>query len=722
MLLEQVASVRHHFQAALAPKSNLPAVARIVLKEQALAKSHRPRHLFSANTCPIIGGETFGNLLVSVSATGLQRLEQHIGQNAAGDMVADMSTVSRIEPYTAEDATGLLGVQGLQRAVAEQRPRSIKCCLFRHKNSVADDRVRTGFLQLVEALGLPAPEALPYISGVRVFRVRGASPQAIPQLAGFVGTQSVGIFPQFRLFAQYIPQGTVTGNHFPAPDPNRQYPVVGLIDSGTDPNNPLLQAWVVDRDEEDVPRADQDNNHGSFVAGLITNAKRLNHDDPRFPSAQARIVDVVAMPKADTVVEEADLLRTIRRAVQKYPDVVVWNLSVSRTDMTCRDDVFSDFGMELDAIQRQHGVTFVTCAGNYAEPPLRGWPPEDLVENDRVYPPSDSALAIAVGSVAHVDRANSRVRREEPSPFSRRGPGAGFLPKPEVCHYGGNCTADLNYHQVGIVSLDGAGHVAEAIGTSFSTPLVASLLSNIRAGVVEPISRNLAKALLIQSAALRGGPIVPDHLRYKGFGVPDEVDDILTCASWQATLVLQPELHPQRRLFAKADFPIPDCFRLPNGRVEGEFLMTLVYDPPLDPTAGAEYCQVNVDVSLGTYDAGPGGKSEHKGQIPLDPDPADLSKLYERNLVEHGFKWSPLKVYRRRMTAVTGGRWRIQLRLLHRAGLGEATPQNVALVITLFDPKKQKPVYNDVVTAMSRAGWVAQDLRVDERIRARSRA
>jgi len=721
LLLEQVAAVRHHFATVLDPRSGLPAVARVVLKENAIAKSHRPKQLFGKDTCPIIGGETFGSLLVSVSHAGVQRLERDIRQGTTGDVAADISTVNRIEPYTGDDAAGPLGVQGLQTAVTGQHPRSLKFRLFQHKNSVADDRVRAAFFDLVRALRLPDPEPLPYLSGVRVYRVRDVWPEVIPQLAGFVGTQNLGIFPQFRLFAQYIPQGQLTAERFPVPDPNQRYPVVGLIDSGTDPNNPLLQAWVVNRDEEDVPSADQDNNHGSFVAGLIINGRKLNHDDSRFPSSQAKIVDVVAMPKPDTPVEEADLLRTIRRVVQKYPNIRIWNLSVSRTDMTCRDDGFSDFGIELDAIQKQFDVTFLTCAGNYAEPPLRGWPPADLGESDRVFPPADAALSVTVGSMAHLDRANSRVRREEPSPFSRRGPGAAFLPKPEVCHYGGNCAPDLSYHQVGVVSLDGIGHVAEAIGTSFSTPLVTALLASIRAGVVDPLSRNLAKALLVQSAALRGGPIVPGHLRYKGFGVPGEVDEILTCAPWQATLVLEPELHPRRRVFTREDFPIPQCFRLPDGRVEGEFLMTLVYDPPLDPTAGAEYCQVNVDVSLGTYDPGSDGKRVHKGQIPLDPDPSDLSKLYEKNLIEYGFKWSPVKVYRRKMTAVTGNRWRIRLRLLHRAGLVEAAPQGVALIITLFDPKKRKAVYNDVVTAMNRSGWIAQDLRVDERIRARTR-
>ena len=722
-LREQVAGVRRCFQGVLAKTPGLPAVARVVLKRDALAKSHRPQDLFGRESCPIIGGEGFGALLVSVSLEGLDRLELDLGveHNRTEQVQADISTVHRIEPYTAEDAAGSLGLTGLSKVISNQGATSLKFRLFEHRRSAANDAVRTAFFELVASLGLPDPEVLQYRSGLRMYRVRSVAPQMVSPLAGFVGTQAVGLFPQFGVFAQYIPQGNATAAHLPPPDPNRTYPVVGLIDSGTDPNNPFLQAWVMDRDEEDVPRAAQNNDHGSFVAGLIVNGRGLNHGDSRFPASQSKIVDVVAIDKSGGV-DEQDILQTIRRAVRKYPDVRVWNLSVSRIDGVCRDDLFSDFGMELDAIQREHNVAFVACAGNYVTPPLRCWPPEeDLEEADRLYPPGDMALGITVGSLAHADHTTTRVRREEPSPFTRRGPGAAFLPKPEVCHYGGNCSSDLDCRQVGVVSVDGSRHVAEAIGTSFSAPLVSTLLANIRAGVVEPISRNLAKALLIQSAALRGERIDPQHFRYKGFGVPSEVDEILTCAPWQATLVFEPELHPQRRVFTREDFPIPACFRDENGRLQGEFLLTLVYDPPLDPKAGAEYCQVNVDVSLARYVRGAGGRMTPKGEIPLDPSPRDLKRLYERVLVEQGFKWSPVKVYRRHLTKITGGRWRIMMKLLRRAGFAQKEPQSVALVATLFDPERKKPVYDDVVRAMARFDWVTQDLRIDERIRARPR-
>jgi hypothetical protein len=479
-LLTELSDVRKAFGNILQRRPHLPAVARVILKKEALAKSHRPTNLFEKDSCPIIGGEDFGHLLVSVTNTGLIALEKNLARGTTNNLKADVSTLRRIEPYTADDAAGDGGVSALQRLVAERRPDQIRLRLFKHGRSRADEAIFEELISLARELNLEVPESLPYLSELRMFRIRGITPEVIPVLASFVGTQSIGLVPEFEVTAQYVPVGQLSEADFPAPSPNVDYPVVGVIDTGTDPANELLQAWVVDRDEEDVPRADQDNSHGSFVAGLIANGFHLNHKDPQFPRTQCRIVDVVAVPKAATPLTEDDLLTTIRRVVRKYPDVRVWNLSLSRKDRVCRDDAFSEFAMELDKIQQEFDVSFVSCAGNYEELPLRGWPPEDLGERDRIHPPADSALGIAVGAVAHVDRTSSRVRPREPSPFSRRGPGAAFLPKPEVGHIGGNCDGHLNYRQVGVLSLSTNGQVCEAIGTSFSTPIVSSILANIR--------------------------------------------------------------------------------------------------------------------------------------------------------------------------------------------------------------------------------------------------
>jgi hypothetical protein len=258
--------------------------------------------------------------------------------------------------------------------------------------------------------------------------------------------------------------------------------------------------------------------------------------------------------------------------------------------------------------------------------------------------------------------------------------------------------------------------LAEAIGTSFSTPLIASVLTNIRSGVVDTISCNLAKALLIHSAALENGPVDSKELPYKGFGTPGEIADMLTCAPWQATMIFEPEITPGLRIFAREEFPIPACFRNEKGKIKGEILMTLVYDPPLAPSAGAEYCQANVDVSLGTYEpSATRSHMNHCRKVPLEPK--DKTELFEKSQLKHGFKWSPVKVCREKFTRTTGEYWRIQMQLSHRTELDKLPPQNVALVVSLIDPEEKLPVYNDVVKAMNRSGWVQENLKIDNRIR-----
>ena len=337
----------------------------------------------------------------------------------------------------------------------------------------------------------------------------------------------------------------------------------------------------------------------------------------------------------------------------------------------------------------------------------------------RVRPPADSVRGVTVGSIAHVDRPNSRVRAEEPSPFSRRGPGACFLPKPELVHYGGNCDDRGQYQQTGVLSLNGTRHLAENVGTSFATPLVSTLLANIHDALGPDASHVLSKAILIHSAILRAERLQAKDLRYKGFGVPNNLIGALTCDPHTATLIFEPgEVRPGRE-FVKGDFPIPQCLRTAEGKVRGEFVITLAYDPPLDLAYGAEYCRRNVEVSLGTYNPS-APKAEHQKKIPCEP--RDISKLYEKHLVEHGFKWSPVKVYREDFPRGTAGdHWRVVVSAEDRKGASDPQPTTLALIVTIRDPERQLPVYDEVVARMAQSGWITQDLRVSERVRARVR-
>jgi hypothetical protein len=414
-------------------------------------------------------------------------------------------------------------------------------------------------------------------------------------------------------------------------------------------------------------------------------------------------------------VTEDQLITILEEVLPQHPDVRVWNLSLGTAEICCSHG-FSDLAVALDRLQDRYDVTFVTAAGNYEEPPYRGWPPEDI-EDDRICSPADSVRSLTVGSIAHLDRPGAKVSKEEPSPFTRRGPGAAFLPKPEVVSYGGNCDHVGGYTQMGILSTGASGNLLEDIGTSYACPLVSGLLANLHGDLGGAVSRTFTKALLVHSAALRSGRIPARDLRYRGFGLPAAIEDVVTCKPWMATMIFEAELGAGYE-FEKFPFPMPACLYNADGELTGDVTMTLVYEPPLDASFGAEYCRSNVDISLGTYDVGKDGKRCQEIKIPAQPE--DVSKLYEKHLVEFGFKWSPVKVYHRSMPrGVRGGKWRLKVTVNNRREFHPTEEQRFCLLLTVADPQRQKPVYDEVVEAMNRQGWAIQNLDLEERLRTR---
>ena len=157
--------------------------------------------------------------------------------------------------------------------------------------------------------------------------------------------------------------------------------------------------------------------------------------------------------------------------------------------------------------------------------------------------------------------------------------------------------------------------------------------------------------------------------------------------------------------------------------------MVLVYEPVLDPTKGAEYCQVNVTASLGREFTNPstGEIQYHRDILPV-PLPGGGSQL-EKDLVEHAWKWSPVKLYERPIKVMpvlpneTG--WRLSVDLLLRHEL-EAQRSSVRqpfyLAITVADPDHSAPVYQEMQQQLAALGIVPISLRGRVRARYRGRA
>lgn len=696
-LSAQVSDIKSYYTAAFRVHPDIPAVARVRVRPDAIAKSHRPSSLLSTDTCPVIGVEGMGELLVSVTPSGLDRLANRIERDETKTGLANISTLLEINPYPPS-------VEPVEDDIAKVK-------LFSHHDPGVDAAVDRTFRGILARFGLVNPIELRYGKGLKIFSVTRPGPDLIEVLRSFVGVQSVGPFPIYQpVRSAAIPVRTIVAADFPLPRAEVKYPVVGIIDSGTSPSDPFIDPWRVAR-EVYVPPADQDNSHGSFVAGLVVNGRSLNHDDASFPSCSAKFVDIVAL---GSNTREDELLTRIEDALGKHQDVKVWNLSLG-TDATVDDRAFSDFAVALDRLQDQFGVTFILAAGNYLKHPYRGWPPDNLGDADRICAPADSVRSVVVGSIAHREHATSRVKSGDPSPFSRRGPGPLYLPKPEISHLGGNCSSAGAYSQIGVLSTDGRNNVAEDIGTSFAAPLVTGLFAHVNNEIVGGNSQLITRALLVHAAALQAGKLDPHELRYRGFGTPPDWSEILACESWACTMIFDFEV-PPKVCYEKAIFPMPPSLFAANDVLKANILMTLVHQSVLDASFGSEYCRSNIDVSLGTYLIGKDGKYHQVKQVPADP--ALTGSAYETDLVRHGFKWSPVKVYRREMVrGVSGAKWRLDLSLHHRSGFVPTQTERAVLVITVADPARSAPVYNEMVTQMNSFGWLATDLQLRSRIR-----
>ena len=697
-LAGQVIELKAHFSESFKEHPALPAVARVTVREDAIAKSHRPTALLSSQTCPIIGSEGLGQLLLSVSPGGLDKLATKIERDKSKQTVANLSTLGSIVPF-----------KPLVEATTDG---NLKVKLVRHHARTADSAVDEVFRSVVNQLNVKGAEEIRYGGGLKIYRIADKRPEVLQRLASYVGTQSIGPFPTYQPVRSSAIRVRGAAEHdLPPPRTDIEYPIIGIVDSGTSLTDALLSPWRVAR-EAYVPQSEQDNGHGSFVAGLIAHGRGLNHSDTRFPSCSARFIDIVALSKNGT--SEDKLLTTLEDAVAKYPQVKVWNLSLG-TQNTVSDRYFSDLGIALDRLQREHNVIFVVAAGNYQSKPLRGWPPNDVGEADRICAPADSLRSIVVGSLAHRDHSSTRVKSGDPSPFSRSGPGPLYLPKPDICHIGGNCDSNGVCTQVGVLSLDGKGNLAEDLGTSFATPIVSNLFSNLTMRLGTQASSLMSRALLVHAAALSGGKINPAHLRYRGFGMPPDIDVILACNAWECTLTFELAI-PASVAYEKATFPMPSSLFVSADVLKANILMTLVHDPDMDGSFGSEYCRTNIEVSMGTHDVGKDGKKHQRKQVPEDPRLG--GKAYEKDLVEHGFKWSPVKVYRREMVkGVSGQNWRLDLSINHRSLHVPSGPSRAALVITIADPARKAPVYNEMVAQMNSLGWQATDLSVQSRVR-----
>jgi subtilisin family serine protease len=414
--------------------------------------------------------------------------------------------------------------------------------------------------------------------------------------------------------------------------------VIGIIDSGVNFGHPLLanteagaialnSAWSV----SDVV------GHGTSVTSIaafgdIAARVAAKNFDAQFRIASARVVDDAGQFPKETSVP--DLMEQAITKLHADYGCRIFNISLGNAKRVYKGGKPDPWAAALDALARDLDVLIIVSSGNrddltnsYNDGIIAAYPQYLLTGASRIIDPATAAIAISVGAIAHsngleeADDELAGVRpicgADEPSPFTRTGPGVRGMIKPDLVDFGGNAVWDgptgalVNGNQKEAAGIWTMHHkpidrlFRARSGTSFAAPNMAYkaalLLSHFPAASANLLRSLLARSANIPKAISRRMRGLNDKsaLMVCGHGVTN-ADHAATSDDGRVVLFAEDELLLDH--FAVFEVPIPSEFQTTKGT--REIKVALAFDPPVRHTR-ADYFGVTMGWRLlrGTSEA-----------------------------------------------------------------------------------------------------------------------
>jgi len=290
----------------------------------------------------------------------------------------------------------------------------------------------------------------------------------------------------------------------------------------------------------------------------------------------------------------------------------VFNLSINSRSPYRDGDRPSAWAATLDNLAHERNVVIVVSAGNYdiaLEPErtagefFHAYPGYLLDAEARVADPATAANVLTIGSLApdgapawqgmylhDRDLAPRLIAlADQPSPFTRSGPGARGSTKPDLVDYGGSYTYDGRHGRIlrdkGLSTISLNRDYTDGLfsfdhGTSFAAPRVAHLAARVLADYPDA-SADLVRALLVHSATVppRTESLALSAMERRhlcGFGKPDPDRTLQSLDNW--VVLMADEVIPLDYIHIY-EIPVPELFRDVSGR--RRITVTLAYDPPV---------------------------------------------------------------------------------------------------------------------------------------------
>lgn len=724
-LRSEISEIKNAFSARERKQHALPMLMSTIVHGDALAKSHRGRItsvLEIDGHDNVIGMDGDDRILSLVSSTAvLDSMEQILCTKENAVVISSISGMEMYQPYVEP---------------FEQDNYSYRVRLIDYNDFDRNNLVRIMFEQYCQEKGIEVKARVRFTSDMMVFRVMLDSADLLGELREFEGLYSAEI--THPICAALDSAAIDLGIEEKQPDDYEEYPVIGVLDTGI-ADIPYLSGWKTEDKFESYPENYQGRGHGTAVAGIIEYGDELNgFSTTSLPGV--RLFDATVFPNYDIYPE--DLIENIREAIERNPDIKVWNMSLG-TAMEADLDRFSEFGMALDNIQDENNVLIVKSVGNCTKF-TQGLP------KSRISQSADSIRSLVIGSIAHAKDLNDLADINMPSPFTRVGPGPASIVKPDLVFYGGNAgVVSGKMRATGVQSFGLDGSIQRYPGTSFSTPGVSRITGELSFLLNEDFDPLLIRALLVHYAKYPDGikMKMSDKISQMGFGIPVGANEILYNSSDEITLILRDTLE-KGSFIEMFDFPYPTSLVDENGNFTGQIILTVVNKSLVDEKQSGEYCQSDINVLFGTY----ASEKERDIRKPMIKNPRGvdeaknilLDSLYsaaakgvhpvtgferECTLVKYGKKYHPVKKYAVDLADMTPSnkdkylsacrKWYLKVEGLFRDFIERDAvkkdyrlSQEYCMILTIRDPKHTAPVYDEVTQQLTEKNFIHYDVRV----------
>ncbi|WP_311136201.1 MULTISPECIES: S8 family peptidase [Pseudooceanicola] len=411
--------------------------------------------------------------------------------------------------------------------------------------------------------------------------------------------------------------------------PEAGAPVIGVLDSGLN-EHPFLEGIVAERRAFPAELGTADVwGHGTRVGGVAL------FGDLRDRLRNGRLQPVGRLVSAKVVQDNGDfyerrtLPRQMREAItQLHRDYNCRIFVISLGDVRARYEPgrVGPWAATLDELARELDVLIFVSAGNRAprggssvEQAITEYPAYLLEAANRLCEPAGASNVITVGALANGTGLGARHERDahirpitqalEPSPFSRSGPGAGGIRKPDFADIGGTLVFDApsaslqsapQIPEAGVITLNHEFTrqlLTSGKGTSYAAPMLANKAAELLR-LFPTASANLIRALLagassVPDACARrlAGMDAADQARVCGLGM---VDTLRAAYSDDHRVILYAEDRLSINHFAVYRVPVPPEFQ-GNGR--RTIRVSLAFDPPVRRTR-AEYIGTKMNFRL----------------------------------------------------------------------------------------------------------------------------